>query len=625
MLYDVIAYKNTGFNSVDIPSSPSLLEGCEKTLYPQVDVVQNRGLAILRLADEYDNIKSVDYIKVGDAYYTLASYPVMLSDSVVEFTLREDFITTLGGIETISFKNAYIEYAHVPDDTFARWVIPDTRWTPSKIIELEQESLLVPPADPGVINIKFISSTIDLVKQGRTKECVSYTDTTQPDLSVQVPEIFQSEVNTRFAFKALNADGDFGVRYTTTPSTYIYQMGYTYLSSSNDEVSFDNPEVMMGISRARGLGIDSCILAQYLVPSAYIDIPSSKINGENLQYTKIVPTINQISNKSLNFMQDIGSYTPHNNKVFYSNEWNKITIFNMASGASSSFMPENLYKAGTQSANTPQFIITADLRATGKPICYPLYLYGKINRYMQNAVFGLTWQNAEVVMYGAAGQERAFRDYAYSVSDRNFNRSYANKQAGVSALKGYGDNIMGLAEAGANGYKQMQGGAIDQSSAGLVSGAGSRVSGLLYSNTQYQLEQQKRDWDYNFQRYKEAERYVYDHVVVSPNVYFPRGESLRDFFGNGFFALRYHLSETDAREYDEFLDLFGYPVGEVSDSLEFFKSRAYFNYVSCSSITILEDGYTMQEREGLSEQLKSCRLWHVLPKSWNKSMGNPIL
>lgn len=674
MFYTVRCYKNTGFNLIDIPASPALLDNCEYQDFPNINLVQNRGLVNIRIQSSFEDVKDIDYVKVGDTYYTLGAYPQMLNDNTCSLSLVEDYVTTMGGITNVKFKNVMVEYANVPDDSFGRWIKPETRWSPNQIIQVEQIEIQ-PSAGQTIlnnqINVGIINSTIDLPKQGRTDECTVYTSDIDPDVSVQVPTIFPSINNTTIGFKRYLQGGTSTVNYTSTPSTYLYRMSETVrtqdLETGNWEVvTAPVIDIRNGIGKARQLGIESCILAQYILPSTYIDNELSSVDTTEgtWQYKALVPVLQDINNVDLGY-KNIG-YTARNNKIYYSNDWNKYVVFSMASGARSEFMPENLYNESEANVY-PIFTLTADLRSTGQPICYPKYLYGKINQYMQNAIYGLNWDNAELLMYGASGQSRAYRDFALDYTDRNLsfrNSSVSNfRQRGNNFFNYVGDLAETWSSSNYSNYNfnnQMSalqnqfdastqllpdpdtGGYMLQSDRGLyeqmqgmyrsnMMNNGGLMLGLAkgflnYSNMQGNLKQQQtfNEAAYNLANSRAAERYVWNNVIVSPSISFPHSDSMRDFFGNGFYCLKYKLSKQDAQEYDEFLDYFGYPVGEVSDTLDFFVNRKYFNYVSCSSMTLLEEGYTELERNGFKDQLTNCRLWKVLPKTWNKSMGNPI-
>lgn len=650
MTYTVKAYHNTGFDAVNLPYDTALLETATNSYFNNVEVVQNRGLVNITLNATFEQVKDIDYIKIGDTYYFLVSYPQMVNDKTVRITLQEDYLLTMGGIGFINFKSCFVEYANVPDDSFGRWTKPETRWTPSQIIQVEQETLALPPDTEGLVSMSLINSTIDLVKQGNSTECNTYTDSTNPGVSVSVPAIFPSDYNTQIAFKRYDEEGLTETVLTSSPSTYIYQMGRTEKLSTGEIKDFPNQDITKGIAKTRSLGIDSCILAQYLVPGAYIDISQSIINGENLQYTKLVPVFQPVAKESLKFIQDIGDYTPHNAKVHYSNDWNRYTLFNMASGQTSSFTPESLYEPDKANIS-PFFIITSDLRSTGSPICFPEYLYNKLNRFMQNAIYGLNWNNAETLLYGASGQSRTYRDYAFDMADRaiGYNYDKLNNQlsfyntlarSGTDLTFGIGGALGGMAgitgqmndlayqglTQNVNNVSEYNKFALQRSQMGFGAFKQASYGALNASQAlgNYQMTQQNLEAGYNLANAREADRYAWSNIVVAPTINFQKSDSIRDFFGNGFYVLRYHLSPTDAKEYDEFLDYYGYPVGEVADDISYFNNRKYFNYISCSDITITNQGYTMEEREGAKAQLTNCRLWHVLPNTWNKSKGNPL-
>ena len=109
-MYTVTGFFHTGFNSVNIPASPSVLYTSATTKeFPAVDLLQDDGLSYVDLRTSWEEIAEVDYIKVGSIYYCVDGSPVMTSPDVARVPLLADYLLTAGGAGSLTYTDGLTE------------------------------------------------------------------------------------------------------------------------------------------------------------------------------------------------------------------------------------------------------------------------------------------------------------------------------------------------------------------------------------------------------------------------------------------------------------------------------------------------------------------------------------
>ena len=63
--YNCLLWSNSGFNSINIPDSPTLLMGMTHATLPVLDLNQERFLSSVRVRASWDTVKNADYCKVS--------------------------------------------------------------------------------------------------------------------------------------------------------------------------------------------------------------------------------------------------------------------------------------------------------------------------------------------------------------------------------------------------------------------------------------------------------------------------------------------------------------------------------------------------------------------------------
>ena len=629
MLYNIRCYKNTGFNSIDIPENAQVLEDAEYIDFDNVDVVQNIGLTEVNLNATFDEIKNIDYINIGGVFYTLTTAPIMLNSNTAKLNITEDFITSLGGIKSEDFIDATINFGCPSSNDIFHNIKPENRWTPSQPLGIVYRKLTEDTGD----NFNFVESTLSIPYSNEISTCSVYEgDTSEGGIvSVAVPDVEGVKEETKYGFYFKGE-----LKTTKSPNTCLY------------DTSDIDYTLNQGISGVRKLGLSDAILAQYEIPAYYVEpyaegdftIETPNITGGNTGYigkriNKITPTIRGIlagdrdSKFEFTYRGGDGTgYIPKNNFV-YNGSFNAYTLYSMSSGESIEANPEDLYKKDTDNPMyTPEYVITADLRSTGGPIGYPAVYKGELNKLMFNNIKGLPWKSAQDVFYGAEGMTLYNYNFRTNREIQSVGHTMNLVNQGVNGLNSLIGGIGGGAQNQLNqmmsptGNSQVYyGNAVPYLSAVSNAGLVSTGINLVQGATNVLFNQ----YVYNRQRSQAAINNYYDNVVVAPTLHFPRNPSIRDFVGNGFFISRLYLQDEDLKSFDNFITMNGEPLGKSIFDDNYFNNRQYFHYISLSNVSLKKTNCSMLEREGLMSQLLNCRLWKILPKNYNITLGNPII
>ena len=62
-IYNIRLFYNTGYDTGNIPDSPSLLDTCEYKDFDAVLLRQSRGLASVKLRTDYKSVRDADYCR----------------------------------------------------------------------------------------------------------------------------------------------------------------------------------------------------------------------------------------------------------------------------------------------------------------------------------------------------------------------------------------------------------------------------------------------------------------------------------------------------------------------------------------------------------------------------------
>lgn len=619
--YTVRLYRNSGFNAVNIPDTPDLLNRVSDfTDVDSIEILQNRFLKSVRVRAAWSTVRDCDYVKIGDFYYSVDSIR-MLSPATAELSLTPDFITSSGGVihPKFSILDGITERQTVSpaNDTWGKYTDDDPLTAPQQPLRLEtawrQPNRIVsmPNFDSKKDDPVFVSSTIDLVNLTAQAKGVTYTDSETGE-TVTVPATTPvMDGGTSIGFEGEERETSDGTRY--------YQRNSSYNAGTSDDTLDSGESISMGIERARALGIEGAIYDQWRVPlefidgsdsaffnqkiDASVDYDSKKWNLTNSYLTKLYGSKGDIDSGI-----PIGYIEPKNLRVLYG-KYNSYGIIT-AAGNSCEYKPEEVIPAGSyDKTKGPQISYRADIRPNG---C-PYYRFKTINdnsEFWRNSLAGSTWEKVPLVYQGSSGSELTRLNFSNGreLTMRQF-------QTGMESRRIQGDRI--AANSILNGVHTIGGGAL---ALGGMAKDGSEMmmqglTGLTNNifDTESLINDTKNYIDtYKLEKRNELSQLYQATEVYTPTVNFPYNPSIiRDVKGNGVLVYQYRYRSTDFARVDKLLTMYGYKEAEAFSASNF-KKRKKFDYVACSTITVT--GFPRWFNDGIAAQLSTgVRIWHIKP------------
>lgn len=557
MAYSVTVYKNSGFNSGNIPDTPALLEQCTKlNALPTLEILQDSGLDEIYIKATLSEITGADYVKVGSWYYTVNGEPRMTSPDVVRLSLTPDYVTSAGGAGSLSYTDGVTERVCVPvsSDTFGAYTEADPLTAPSQTLELRTEQLSY-----SSTSRVFVEATVDLINGATTNNAQTYEDPVSGE-TCTVPYMPTTGVETLHRFG--------GKRGTTT---------YTP-TSSND--------VMDSIKRARGLGMESAIIAQYSVPEVFIQTPESGVYGV------LDGKDNTATLSTLPFEQA----SVKNRRALYG-EYTKYGILTMG-GNRGEFKAEDIYQSG---ASNPSVSEKSDIRAEGCPYWrFTSYLGDSSDAgFWRNCLAGAPWQNVPLIYSEKSGSilDRQMFDADRRYAVRDLERE-TGEAVGGSIGNALGTAVSGLASGGIVGL-----------AGGSILGTASVVSDMFAMNKR--LDKFRTDSERSRYEFKMGQ-------ITAPELNFPfNTDIMRDALGNAIIAYRYYYTSSDLARIDKLLTMYGYRYTKALEASDF-TNRPKFNYVrtqgGVTSTSNAGGRLPKWWNDGISAQLSAgVRVWHILP------------
>ena len=606
MSYSCRVYKNSGFNSCNIPDSPALLEQCTFIDVPTLQIMQERFLSSIRVKSTWGDIKNGDYVKLYNTetgskwFYSIENISMQAKDVAV-LSVIPDYINSVGGVSGLKIVDGITERVHVSSDEYGEYTATDPLTTPSEPLQVQKTWVQV-----GETTNTYIESTIDIPFQVSQTAGKVYKEVgeTGDESSVTVPTIAKLHDFTEY-----KVSGE-----TVTPQnnkTCIFNASDTSITApAKHNVS---ETIYAGLADMRALGVENAVIRHTSVPTEYVT-PTNKNSIPQVLFVtegseEVGYAINYVASMTGNWTQnDSGipySYTgAHNNRVNYG-EFTKYGIIT-ASGESCEYDGEDIIESGKVS---PSITKVGDPRLDGKPYFRFTTVNGDSTKigFFRNCVSGLQWKSVPLVYNEASGNALNTLRYENNKELSTQTYQYGTQQNALSQAQ----NIF-------SGSADMFGSALSGDIGGVLSsGVNTGFNAISLS-----MQQENRRATTNISRRNELAELEIANTITVPTVNFPmNAEFIRDFFGNGCLIYRYKYSQNDINRIDRLLTMYGYRYAKpltVSD----FSNRQYFNFVKCPNVTVT--GHPRWINDGIHEQLANgVRVWHVLPSSSYYS-NNPI-
>lgn len=580
--YSIKLYYNTGFNMTNIPDSPALLEQCEGRTFDSNFLWQNQDIQEVVIKASWGDVANCDYVAVGSQYYYVVDV-TMRNEQTAALTIQKDYITSNGGINSFEILDGWARRAHVSDDALFSNTAAEP-FTPTS--ELIIDGII--PFTPKNSYHNFVASTVDLLATERiADEYVGENDAT----SVSVPRISKTAISTRLV---IANPGE-------TEANSIYDLPNQTLYEP-----LDGGDVYKGLESARSLGIEDSVTASYSIPEAYVTtIFHPPYSDEEI--SEIFCDLREVSVRAP-FRYTVDNYTVRNNKVFAL--FNEMTYLSPLSGDSNTLNMNIIYNGET----SPEFYVFGDPAPGGCPFCMPQVYKGETPYPLQNAIKGCQWKNNSIIYDTASGSAIAAVNFAKDQIAANLQAQIERHNAVYEA-----PGVLDVVASHANYWKR---GLTGQT---LPDTGSLRIGDALTADFWNKSRQADLN-SYNIERNATDNEFSYltEQNIIAPEIRFPVGTSMQNYYGNGFYFMRTRLSDNDVKRFDKFLTMFGYSLDEPLKR-EYFNNRRYFNYVRAEGIAVKSDS-GLRNRIGIESQLSGgIRIWHVLPSPTYYDGVNPIV
>lgn len=604
-MWNVRLYYETGFNAVNIPDTPALLDTMTHRDFPALDILQGEHLASVNIKATRADVKNADYMRLTDGtdtfYYIVEEFN-MTSTDVAVLSIVMDYFTTHGGVTGLTFLDGVVERHHVAsaDDVYGAYTEDDPMLVPSKELEFDEVSLFTDMVSASSANSKrIIETTLDLEATGTNADAIPYT--TQGGDTVTVPIV---QVNNKISTTYVNKEA------TALGTWQKFVMPQTVLVDSDDA------GIQAGIARARSLGIEDGILRSYVLPSAAIG--QGSILDQDGHYTQL-DGVHEIEATNLDF-----EYAQVKNKRVLYGSLNSFVMMSPANGNSVSFKPEDIAfdENGTQ-LTAPSVCMNTDPRPDGMPYFRFQYYKKNASDFFLNALKGMEWANAPLTYLGKSGfwQAKLQHDASTGILDRN--KDMAETSNNIQAVLGF----LGAGQQATNfiGMEKMQ--AFEQAvDTNYNLGSMGFNIGMNFVTAGMQAGLAKRQTEISFKNayLQEAIGYISGNIVA-PDLRFAMSETLRDIRGNGCIVYRYRPQASDIAKLDKVLTMYGYKDTEpLVGNESYLTNRSKFNYIKATGVSVAGTKPKWL-RDGVATQLSvGTRIWHVKPNTTVYTDGSNV-
>ena len=583
---------NTGFSAANTPASPSVLQSAAGST---VDIGTINILPILGQAagtievPAFEAISECDYIAINQAnfanirnittYWLVQGYSYVTADTL-SISIVLDAFLTIGGVPGISKISGLVQRHTTKTDEFGAYDQADPMLTPAEPLIIRAVSNMTPQT--GYYTI--ILASFHLGRFGKLDPAqmgLTYGPTEQNVTCPNIPPL------TNDTFTEIQC------------ASAVYKLPAIAAFDAADE------DVRTGISRARSIGVESGIIAQYLLPQSLFSITK----GSDGIISKIASGTNETGISGGPNCQNMPYlYKAVNNKRVLYGDYNTVKIVSTATGEQTEYDPAHIKMggAGTGGAHDyPIFYIFSDGLAHGKPYCYPL-VYPGMNQEINNLstfISGMEWQAAPLTYDYASGAGMSSMFFRQQTKIDSINMG---ETMGTAAAQQLGRNIVGaITGAGTaggyyaanqmakpKGYEQLS--MFDPPKTpmltpSLITAASQIVGG--YSSIMMGVGDSIRNFEvaadvYNRSRNLEEAKLLASNYAVAPEVAFPASESIRDFVGNLFRAYQITPSDSDLARMDRILNMYGYQDVGAALSVDDLSPGKYYSYVQAGNVEI---------------------------------------
>lgn len=583
-----VLYKNTGFNSVNVPKNWTVLRSSAESIkeYPIMELTQILFLDSIRIKvnSEFD-VAGVDYVELQTtanmpyyhAFYACHKYE-MLSPDVAELYITQDSWMTVGGVDGIDgcldgmatrSNNASNGNVNVVEDPM---LIPHY---PIVAFVGDGGDFTKGMAFDGTLNDGIFVSNMDLAYIDHNDETavsqttgnsvgaiykfvmnkVQLAGGANPDYEVISKPFIESGSQTvpnnpdNMSTRIIMAQGD----YDSFPNNKEFRdySGRYYIAKN----------VIGALNPIRSFGLEDSIVQSYQ-PMMFVGAPDS--DSEGYGYSTYYESATGDSGTAvgaqrleyrIDYTGSAGYQSavpvPITNSPKYIKtllgKFNKYVLISPATGNSREVLPEDLDIIDMANPNYrlagPILYYAADPRPEGRPY-FNIRTKDGVNMY-QNAVQGEKWANYPIVYRRESGEalkQLQFRNEQLW-KDRESTVTYQDVFESDNILGGIGNTVMRGAKLYiANKLNKHIGQSNPTPDLDLA----------LMGDPAYKNKMKRQ-----FESAKEREQYALEHGISVPEVRFGYSGTLREATGNGAMLIKFGLDPRDIALFDKIQEQFG--------------------------------------------------------------------
>lgn len=569
-MYTIKAWSNTGFDCINIPATPAILESMASKEFPALDLLQNDGLSNVSVRGSWGDVKDIDYVKIGDIYYAVIAAPRMTSYDVAVLSIIPDYITSSGGILNLSFTDGMVERKiFLNDDTWGDFPETDPYMAPAMPMQLEVGQYV---GGGFSSTVTVCESTIDLTaladcfdESGNfTGKGLSFTDSSDAKAKVTIP--YTEGVKNFSLYQSMN-------RNVTSPGTKLYDSG--------------NANVKKALGALRAIGAESAIISQTAYPTDLIEVISNN-KGE----------VTAVSAKTID-EQSSGLSFIHNTSHPLCLEYSNYCKYGIMTSSGSKMEAPPLMISPANGSGDAKVKIISDPRPDGKPYFRFSGMSGDDSTYgfWIGAVDGSQWASVPLIWNQPSGSYQSQVNYDLSANADSVSNYFKGEQYGISQASNLINTVGNLVSAG------------QEADIGkFLSAAGNGLtSGLNLS-----LSEDYRVAARTIARNKELFDYQVSQHIVTPSIQCPFNASMiRDYFGNGAITYRYTYHSWDLSRITRILRRFGNKKTMTLRSVEIGPND--FGYILAHGVQVSNDVPRFW-KAGIAEQFDNgVRFWNKKP------------
>lgn len=645
--YELTAYFNTGFNGVDIPADASVLETATKRVYnDNYFLREDIDKPFIKVNDTYANLRDCDYVKLtpktgntGGVTCYFFCVPTADAHGTTILALELDALLTMGGAKNLTYISGWQERGHIAkseDELFSN-IAPES-FAPRKPLIVRGGEYNVKQTTNASADLSVIVSTVDLTDTatGDQVDVITGVDGLG-DEKMYFPQIKVNDDSHKTEFDEI-------VGYTKQGDTWLFTNA-SYKLPSTTGFLYNNADVKEGLKALYSAGQLS-LMAAYIIPKEFLrsGIPFTVFQDKQSAIEHIYGISENVllNDSDFYFEFSINNYTVKNKKALAL--FNDYQIANVASGGTSIKSASDLYKSGE---TAPTVVLWTDPAPNGKPIARFRDIAG-VGNIFTDIVAGAPWYQQQLVFEGASGSlwnsiNAAFANgnLSRNLQENKLLQQFTNEQYGRDlarldynsrfAFTGAAlDTAFGAAKGGAGLFSNIMGGDVGgavSSGLDMAQGAINGARNMANIVSQYAMNKADADAQNAYNRASQAlaqsainqainENKVgllKNNAIVSPTVLFTPTDNLALYGQNKFVAYHITMDDDDIKEFDSYLQRYGYNGIHRPLTASCFNVRQYYSYVQAFDVNIKSSFGLRIRQKAISQLNGGVRVWKVLP------------